>query len=265
MKRWGIWGLGIVAMVASFGCVTKSRLMKAYNYYNLGNSAFYDAKYIEAFNYYVQAEKMSPRDPDIQQMLGMTYFARKDFNGRNDYLKTSESYLLKAISRYGHYTPPREQEYGRLTRSDALVNLSAIYLEMGRYDDAIARAQEAINDPTYRSPDRANYNIGVAYQRKAMPQRAVQYLNTAITLNRTFPGGHKTLGEVYLDLRRYPEAVSSFKEAVNLFPKYSEAYYLMGIAYQKQHLRADAQKTFKRCRDVDPEGAFGKKCRAFLR
>lgn len=258
--------LFMIFLVPSFNC-SHSRRKKSFTYYGLGNQAFQDGNLVQAYDYFQQAHDISPRDPDYEHMLGLVHFVRGDFDYKHEYLNRAEKHLLNAIINYDGFEPTEEQDFGRLSISEARINLSAVYLNAGRWDEAIAQAQKAIEDPLYRSPDNANYNIGVAYFRKDLPLKAIPYLQMSVKQNRDFAGGYKTLGEVYLDLKKYPEAIRYFERAIKAYDQYTEAYYLMGLAYQKQNRRTIARKWFKKCKrldKIDKEDPFQEKCADFL-
>ena len=259
-----LFGLGIFFISFFLISCSASRQKKAYSNYSLGNHAFENGDLIQALNYFQHAQQFNPKDPDVEHMIGLTHLARGDFDAKGEYLQRAENHLLSAIKKYPDFEPLPNEEYGRLTLSEARVNLSAIYLQMGKWDESIEYARKAMEDPLYRFPDRANYNLGIAYFQKGQPYKAINHLKMAVDINRNFPGGYKTLGEIYLDLKRYPEALESFHKAIEAYNKYTEAYYLIGITYQRQNRRADARKFFRKCYSIDPEGPFSRRCKDFL-
>jgi len=200
----------------------------------------------------------------MEHMLALAYMARGDFDGKNDFLQKAERHLLSAIKNYPNFEPRPGQDYGRLSISEARVNLSAIYLQMGKWDDAIKYARQAVEDPFYRFPDRAHYNLGLAYYKKDQSLKAINHLKLAVDINRNFPGGYKTLGEIYLEMNRYSEAVLYLQKAIEAYNEYTEAYYLLGLTYQKQNERRLAQKYFKKCHSMDSEDPFRKRCKDFI-
>lgn len=263
--RLAIHGVLVVLLVLSGGACAKKRLKKAFNFYELGTNAFRSGDYISALSFLDKAEALSPRDPDILQMKGMAIFARGDFDATGRFTAQAEALFLRAIDLYKGYEPPAEMDFGRLSMSEARVNLSAVYLNMGRPDDAIREASLAVQDPLFRSPHQAHLNIGMAYFQKQMPMKAIDHLELAVQQNRRFAGGHKALAEVYMSMKKYPMAVKNLRLAIDIFPKYAEAYYLLGVAYQKQNQFQAAASVFKKCKEVEPKGAYGDKCGQFTR
>lgn len=255
----------VVVLAMTVGGCAKKRLKKAFNYYELGTTAFRSGDYISALGFMEKAEELSPKDPDVLAMKAMAIFARGDFDATGRFTAQAESLFLRAIDLYKNFEPPVDMDFGRLSMSEARVNLSAVYLNMGRPDDAIREASLAVQDPLFRAPHQAHLNIGMAYFQKQMPMKAIDHLELAVQQNRRFAGGHKALAEVYLSMKKYPLAVKNLRLAIDIFPKYAEAYYLLGVAYQKQNQYQAAASVFKKCHEVEPKGAYGDKCKQFTR
>jgi Tfp pilus assembly protein PilF len=53
--------------------------------------------------------------------------------------------------------------------------------------------------------------------------------------------------------KRFKEALSAFKKAVDLYPDYGDAYYNMGIAYHELDRADEAIDAYRKAIDIDPE------------
>lgn len=50
----------------------------------------------------------------------------------------------------------------------------------------------------------------------------------------------------------FPKSIEYFKKAVKAYPKYSEAYLMMGLAYRAQHNYEEAGAALRKCVDINP-------------
>ncbi len=83
--------------------------------------------------------------------------------------------------------------------------------------------------------------------KKAPPKRSPEELlallekyKEAVRVNPQDGMGHYNLGEVYIELSRYSESLSSLKEAIRINPKHRSAYYQLGFALVQMGRDEDA-------------------------
>lgn len=88
---------------------------------------------------------------------------------------------------------------------------------------------------------RANYNYATALNRAAMGDhlgahdvnllsKSVPYYLKAIEINPNFVDGRNNLANTYRRLFKHNEAIAQFQKIIELDPKYSKAYFNMGIS-----------------------------------
>jgi len=83
---------------------------------------------------------------------------------------------------------------------------------------------------------------------------AIAALKSALQLYPKFPEAYRLLGKVYFEgLRRPSDAVSAFRKAIELKPEYAEAYYDLGVVYQAQGKFADAEQMLRRAIQIHPQ------------
>src|SRR5579864_140070 len=127
----------------------------------------------------------------------------------------------------------------------------AMYITLGndlyhlkRYDEALQSLQQAIDIPP---PDLdlavANYWIGVIYNEKKEPEKAIASLKEAVRLRPDDPDYNFQLGSAYFFSRKYPEAVAALKESVRVRPNDPTALHALGVAYLLVHNLDDATKS----------------------
>jgi Flp pilus assembly protein TadD len=117
------------------------------------------------------------------------------------------------------------------TYAEALTNLGVTLAQQGRWDDAVATYRKAISLPIYPTPEVAYANLGWAY----------------------------------LNLGKPREAEESYRAAIQLQPKFPEAYYFLGVVLDRQGRKDEARVAFRRARDLDPDSPFGQKAGELLR
>ena len=74
--------------------------------------------------------------------------------------------------------------------SEATTNLGNLYMDLKRYDDAIALYAEALNDVLYGAPFLAQGNMGWAYFKKGDTKNAVEHLKASVTINPKYCLGY---------------------------------------------------------------------------
>src|SRR5207244_963954 len=133
--------------------------------------------------------------------------------------------------------------------------------------------------------ERAQYYLGVAYQRRQNPQLAKTAFTTAINVTPTFAGSYLALidlhrqfrefkdalevgqkflksqpnsaspylalGQVYLDQSDVPQAIAAFKTAIEKAPQEPTGHYRLGLAYRRQHKDQEALVAFEKALSLD--------------
>ena len=102
--------------------------------------------------------------------------------------------------------------------------------------------------------------------KKASPKRSKEELlallekyKEAVRVNPQDGMGHYNLGEVYVELSRYSEALPSLKEAIRINPKHRSAYYQLGFALIQMGRDEDAIEPLETCLRLDPKSQATRK------
>ena len=173
----------------------------------------------------LEAEKCSPRDPEIQYWLGRIYWKRKQ-------LPKALEHMEKALSLRKDY-PEANQALGM------------IYLDLKRWDEAIDQFKVVTSHELFREPEAAYNNIGWAYLMKGDQDQAEQNFQQALQINLNYCPAHCNLGEVQTQRGLTTAAIQSFQRAITLCPEYGRAHLLLGIELQKQKNVAGACREFQ--------------------
>ena len=108
-----------------------------------------------------------------------------------------------------------------------------IYKNTGRYDEAIAEFNKAIEiDP--ENADNYYNHRGNSYYGKGEYEKAISDYEKSIKIN-PMPGKYYyNSGIAYCAMEEYDKAIKHTKKAVKLDPKNSDVYYNLGLYYEKK-------------------------------
>lgn len=87
--------------------------------------------------------------------------------------------------------------------------------------------------------------------------KARENYEQALKLNPSFVYAHNEMGKLYMSTGRYGEAVTEFRQAVDGYPAYDEAYYNLGLAYMKLNDSVNACEAFRKVQDMSPNSESG--------
>lgn len=133
----------------------------------LGIAYMQDKKYDEAMRNLQKAKEYNPDNPMIYSALALLY-------DRLDEADESESNYQKAVS---------------MDKSNSLIrnNYGAFLCAHGRYKEAYAQYEAALNNPLYKTPEYAHTNAGLCAVRSKDPEKAEKEFRAALRSNPKFP------------------------------------------------------------------------------
>jgi Flp pilus assembly protein TadD len=127
----------------------------------------------------------------------------------------------------------REERYDHLRPEDAVLlsDLGWVYYGQGRYEEALAEFQKAVElDP---KDAEARNGLGDIYHMQGRYEEAVAELWRAIALEPENPDPHNSLGWVYADQSKFGMAIPEFRKAIRLDPEHANAH--SGLAWTYYH------------------------------
>ena len=142
--------------------------------------------------------------------------------------------------------------------SPAKNSLGVAYLSLGRYDDAIVLFQELTRDLLYGTPHYPLTNMGFAYYKKKQYRLAEQSYKDALDIEPKYHIALRGLGRTYMAMGRYQEAIASLKEAVKVVPEFVDAYFDLGKAYLIIRDYRQALLAFEKVAALEPDSKQGK-------
>jgi Flp pilus assembly protein TadD len=234
-----------LSLLLSSGCaLSQAQKNRSVYHYQMGQSFYAEKNFTGALLEFTEAEKLTPKDPELLNELGLTYFRK----GRYD---LAELKYLKALDLKPAY-------------SEARNNLGVNYLEMKRWEDAITQFKAVQDDIFYQGQEGAVINLGLAYLGKGDYQQALSVLRAAVGRN---PSDYRTrlhLGRVYFALDKTELAVEEYKKALELNDSYANAYYYLALAQVKLKDTGAARKAFKEVLRIAPDSEIGQLSREYL-
>ncbi len=201
--RKGLSAIGIIFLAISllYGCAsTKSAEIKKQSeaHYQLAVSHLQSGRLQDAFVELQKCIRINPEEKRAYYLLGLIY---KEF----DDLKSSEASLLKALKIDPNY-------------SEAHNALGVVYETLGQWQKAIKQFELALKNPFYLNPEKALYNMGNAYYRQGLYQKALNAYKAARKRRPEFHLPYYGLALSYNMLKRYGDAADALEEAIRLDP-----------------------------------------------
>jgi type IV pilus assembly protein PilF len=237
------WPLAI-ALVLS-GCKhipTEKERQSSEIHYNLGVQAQQAGNVQEALSEFQRAVELDPDNADARNALGIL-------------LHLSFRRPEEAIE---HYEKALEV---RPNFSEARTNLANVFLDQGRYEQAIKLYEQVLNDMLYPTPFIAQGNMGWAYYKKGDTEKALENIKAAVTLNPNFCLGFKNLGLIYEQTGNTGQACQQFARYREVCPDVADAHMREGVCLAKQGQVDAARERLTTCEDKAAQPALKDECR----
>lgn len=242
------WLTLLALCMGLLSCATlfEDRKEKAELHTQIGNSYYEQGNYPLALKELLEAEKLDPKNPIVQNNLGLIYFMRERFD-------TAEQHIKRAIEINPNY-------------SDARNNLARIYLEQKKYPEAERELKIAINDLTYAGGDRAWLNLGLLKFRQARWTEARRAFEKSLEINRESCLTNSYYGRTFFETQDYNQATKNLDRAVGFCQRqqFDEPHYFSALAWYRL---GDSDKSVARFQEIlklYPEGKYRDKSRAML-
>src|SRR5437867_11813953 len=144
-------------------------------------------------------------------------------------------------------------------------SLALLHLNLGQIDQTLAELRKALElDPRFAD---GHFHLGVALAESRRWEDALKSYRTAIALpTLTVPElAHNSLGMALFNLKRYREAETALRYAINLDPEFQAAYYHLGLVLVGEDRKAEAKAVFREARKLGPDSPFGQAAAAQLK
>ena len=245
MRRW-LWAVAALSLVGCKSGPDAKERRGAEIHYDLGVSDMQSGAIQDAYKEFKAAEELDPNFPEPH--FGMGTLLQLSYKK----LDEAEQEYKKAIAlRKGDYT-------------EAKVSLGTVYLEQGRYDEAIALFREALNDMAYRTPFFAEGNLGWALYKKGEVPQAIDHLKSAVITNPNFCLGYRDLGLIYQQQAQPALACEQFDRFHEHCPGASEGAFRLAVCAAKKGDLAAEKRALEDCVKAKDDPVQVDECRTTL-
>ncbi len=246
----------------------KQKTFEQYAYNTLGN-IFYDKKeYEEAKTQYQNAIRYGPELSAPYFNLGNTYYELKQCDSAISWhlkcreLAPGDLENLNSLSRA--YTMYRQIDDAIKICNEVLTRDSLFYkayaqiafclMENPNYnpDEVIPFLEKAISI----EPRKALYvydNLGIAYLRKGMHHKVLEYHNKAIEINPVNVKSYSGRADIYRDSAQLDKAIHDYMMAIYLDSAYNYPNMTLGAIMIRLHEFEKADKYFERYFELTPD------------
>ena len=138
-------------------------------------------------------------------------------------------------------------------------------MNLGQIDQALEELRKALElDPRFAD---GHFHLGVALAESRRWEDALKSYRTAIALpTLTVPElAHNSLGMALFNLKRYREAETALRYAINLDAQFQTAYYNLGLVLVGDGRKAEAKAVFREARKLGPDSPVGQAAAAQLK
>ena len=191
--------------------------------------------YTAALSKLLEAEKLVPDDPYIQNSLGLAYMGKE----RDDMAIQA---FNKALSLKPDYT-------------EALNNLGAAYLREKKWDIAIKTFNKVLEDMTYPTPHYPLANIGWAQLEQNNYPIAQKYFLKALREMPGFIQAIHGLAQLYIRTGQTDRAIAYLDKHINRSPDTVIFHADLAQAYEACHLTRQAIKTWQVVMQLAPKNS----------
>jgi tetratricopeptide (TPR) repeat protein len=225
--------LGISEKKFIFGTAGGICLVFAFLLY--GNSSIWSNNIL----LYTETLKHSPDSAIIASSLGWRYFEA----GR---IQDAEYWLLQSEENW-------KKSYIRSTAffSSAYVGLSSVYIREGRFAEALEYLQKAHSYDPNSPAVLQNYASALIFMKNYDEARRISEKAIATNPHSEIP--HNNLAYIFLQQNEPDKAIESARRALEIFPKYGDAYLNLARGYAAKGLIPQAREAYASALQVNPD------------
>jgi type IV pilus biogenesis/stability protein PilW len=189
--------------------------------------------YTAALTKLLEAKKITPNDPYLQNSLGLAYMGKN----RDDLAVTA---FKKALTAKPDYI-------------EAINNLGAAYLRQEKWNMAIENFNTVLESLLYQTPHYPLSNIGWAYLGEKKYRLAETYFQKALDKMPWFTAASHGLAKVYLKTGQMKKAMDYLHKCLNRSPDTAIFHADLAQAYEGMGLDQQAIKSWKHVLKLVPE------------
>jgi type IV pilus assembly protein PilF len=220
---------------------------QAVAHYNLGVHHLGQGNTALAIRELLAAEQLDPVDPWIQLTLAEAY-------RRKAKVEDCERHLHKALAIDPDF-------------HNARLTLSALYIQTGRFEEAVTEGRKLADDPTFPAPWRAHSNLGYALFKAGHIQEARENLQLALEYRSYDPKTLLNLAELEAETGHKLKAIGLLKKVLEHDPgalAESEVNYRLAELFVSLGKRDEALAHLSRAVEARPNGPWAKRSQEYL-
>ena len=99
----------------------------------------------------------------------------------------------------------------------------------------------------------AHLDLGDAFKKRGLPDRAISEYKTAISLNPALVEAYNNLGATLGDTGRHKEAIECFMQGLEIAPDYLKLYDNLAVTYTRIKEWGQARKSWEKTLQIDPQ------------
>jgi Tfp pilus assembly protein PilF len=237
----------IFILFAVVGCATLSENKEtAELHMKIGTGHISAGNYPQALAELIQAEKLDPSNPAIQNNLGLAYFLRERYD-------LAEKHIRMALDLKPDF-------------SEARNNLGRTLIERGKYTEAIAEINKVIEDLTYPNPDKAYTNLGIAEFKLRNFDSAKRSFLKSIEIQRENCLAQSYYGRCLYELKDFRRSAEALDRAVGFCQRilFDEPHYYSALSYYQLGQVNKAEARLEELIKLYPDGRYGEKAKSML-
>jgi Tfp pilus assembly protein PilF len=246
----------LLSLPLASGCATSSArraeqeldARKAVSHLDIGSDHLSQGRQALALREFMAAEKLDPKNPQVQNALGEAYLAQ----GKR---VESEAHYRRAIELFPDY-------------HDARLSLAVLLILEERYPEAALLCSALIEDPTFPAPWRALANLGFAELQQGELHAARQHLELAREYQKDYWPATLSLAQIELKEGHRREAIALLREVLELDPGAAvaaQANYQIAEIYISLGQRDQAVAHLSTAVTQTPDGLWGRRSEEYLK
>ncbi|MDY0164656.1 tetratricopeptide repeat protein [Desulfobotulus sp.] len=229
----------VLTLTLFIGCAghRTARMDEARAVRDLGEAYLMQGSYARALNEFLRAEQLNPKDPYLQNNLGLTYLAMEKPD-------LAVPHFRKAMQLRDDYGPAQN-------------NLATAYIVMEDWNAAIGVLKPLSEDLLYATPHYAFSNLGWVYFNLKDYDAALRHYARALRHEPRHAPAIRGQAMTHMAMGNLPFALASVDRLLEAYPQDASAWILKGEILEKMDRRQEARQAYTQAqitgRDTDLE------------
>lgn len=187
-----------------------------------------------------EAMRLDPESELVKKALCQAHSNLSTSYGRMKNQRESENHFKEAVKIIPNYGP-------------AHLSMGICYTELGRYDEAMGKIQDALNFDKNLAVQ-AHYNFGEVYSKLNNTKKAIKHYKEAISVDPAAAMPNLRLGMLYFKLKKFNDCIVPLRRAIKHSPKHgAEGYFKLGAALMKLKRYVPAEKPLRKAVELSPD------------